>query len=234
MSGCVSSYPFPRIRFRLTDFFLYSIFASTKDHRPAPSPTFIQFVQFVFHFICVHIFSHRIVCRRAAVDAVLFKNMRTDAHLFDAVYWIYNCRIAPSICRNSIVYHLNGACTRCAAINAETDFFLARLKVIRRWCECANDFATFSIVRREDNEKCSTANWWNNFWFIVIGQNTSIDVSVRVCACCAIDADIFNGFHHFPSCASHPNRWINSRLLFTRVHIRVSFISFSVCVNLRA
>lgn len=47
--------------------------------------------------------------------------MRTDAHLFDAVYWIYNCRIHRTIVEMEL-YHFTAARARRAAMNADNGF----------------------------------------------------------------------------------------------------------------
>lgn len=96
--------------------------------------------------LCADIFSHWIGCLvpNGAVDAPP-KNMRTDAHLFDAVYWIYNCRV----CRTFVeieLYYSPLPRARYAAVATDNDF---------RWCcvcstpakwRCCSCSATYSIV----------------------------------------------------------------------------------------
>lgn len=86
----------PFLQFFFSAFFFLS--AQKIIRIPHPNMSVVQ-------FICVHIFAlNRFIsfenfCRRCVVYSEKYANRCT--YLFDAVYWIYNCRIrAMNICRN--------------------------------------------------------------------------------------------------------------------------------------
>lgn len=145
--------------------------------------------------LCADIFSHWICCLvpNGAVDAPP-KNMRTDAHLFDAVYWIYNCQVRRTFVEIEL-YYSSLPRARYAAVTTDNDF---------RWCCVCSTPAKVNVLLlfgyvfdcrwNDDTGPLSNWKWSNNFWFIAID-------SARVWR-----SGYSNDFHHFPFrvAAKHP------------------------------